>query len=136
MPHPRPGSSTPAPPASSVETLDGVLDRIGRSSFRAKFHLSPADARYARERGPHEIETHAARFIGERLAAANPDNDGRQTPVYHLFNTVKIPANKATVASDAGLWHFMCRESRLPYKSGPGALDAAAKSKLTNVRYV
>lgn len=62
--------------------------------------------------------------------------DGRQNPVYHLFNTVTIPANNATVASDAGLWHFMCREQRLPYTSGPGALDANAKTKLTNVRYV
>ena len=81
MPDPRPRSSTPTLATRSVETLDGVLDRIGRSSFRAKFHLSPADARYARDRGPREIETHAAHFIGERLAAANPDSDGRQTPM-------------------------------------------------------
>lgn len=63
-------------------------------------------------------------------------SDGRQTAALHLFNTVKIPANTATVASDAGLWHFMCRQSRLPYPSGPGSLDAAAKIALSNVRYV
>lgn len=63
------------------ETLDGVLDRIARSSFRAKFHLSPSDARYARSHGRQVIEGHALRFVEERLAAANPDNDGRQTPM-------------------------------------------------------
>lgn len=65
----------------SPETLDRVVERIGRSPFRAKFHLSPADVRYARGRGRDQIATHAARFIEERLAAANPVNDGRQTPM-------------------------------------------------------
>lgn len=77
-----PRSDGRTPPTRSVcETLDGVLDRIGRSSFRAKFHLTAADVTYARERGPREIESHAARFVAERLAAATPDNDGRQTPM-------------------------------------------------------
>ena len=63
-------------------------------------------------------------------------SDGRQTAKRHLFNTVKIPANTATVASDAGLYHFFCREAGLPYASGPGAIDAAGKTALRQVEYV
>lgn len=62
--------------------------------------------------------------------------DGRQTAVGMLFNTIKIPANTATVASDAILTHFMCRAARLPYPSGLGALDANARTALRLVRFI
>lgn len=62
--------------------------------------------------------------------------DGRQTPLYHLINTTKIPANTATVATDAGVWDVMVRQVRLPYPSGPGSIDAAGKTAMSNVRYV
>ena len=57
-------------------------------------------------------------------------SDGRQTAVGMLFNTTKIPANTAQVASDAILVHFVCRTARLPYSTGLGALDAAARTAL------
>lgn len=62
--------------------------------------------------------------------------DGRQTAAGFLFNTTRIPANKNTVASDALLWHFHCRTARLPYATGLGALTAAARTALPNVRFV
>lgn len=62
--------------------------------------------------------------------------DGRQAAKRHLFNTVKIPANTATVASDAILTHFLCRAARLPYASGLGALDANARTDLRLVRFI
>ena len=53
-----------------------------------------------------------------------------------LFNTTKIPANTATVASDAILTHFLCRAARLPYASGLGSLDANARTDLRLVRFI
>ena len=58
--------------------------------------------------------------------------DGRQTAVGMLLNTTKIPSNTATVASDAILVHFVCREQRLPYTSGLGALDANARTAIAS----
>ncbi len=63
-------------------------------------------------------------------------SDGRQTAVGMLFNTVKIPANTATVTSDAILTHFLCRTARLPYATGLGALDANARTDLRLVRCI
>lgn len=57
-------------------------------------------------------------------------SDGRETAVGMLVNTTKIPANTAQVASDAILVHFVCRTSRLPYPTGLGSLDAAARTAL------
>lgn len=57
-------------------------------------------------------------------------SDGRETAVGVLFNTFRIPADTATVASDAALVHFHCRQARLPYTSGAGAIDAAGRADL------
>ena len=59
--------------------------------------------------------------------------DGRNKAVGMLFNSFRIPTNKAQVGSDAILTHFQCREQRLPYKSGLGALDTNARTALSLV---
>ncbi len=61
--------------------------------------------------------------------------DGRQAAVGVLFNTSKIPADKDTVSSDAALVHFHCRQSRMPYQTGLGALDADARTALRLVLF-
>lgn len=57
-----------------------VLQALKRSSFRASFHLGPAEARYLQAKGMDAVLEHARRFVEERLAPANPARDGRQTP--------------------------------------------------------
>lgn len=60
--------------------------------------------------------------------------DGRQTAAGFVFNDNPIPVNAATaVVTDAFLERCSVRVSGLPYKSGPGALDAAARKALTHV---
>ena len=63
-------------------------------------------------------------------------SDGRQTSVGHLVNTSKIPADVTVVATDAILAHGQVRQGRLPYESGLGALDDAAKADLPGVEYI
>ncbi|HEY5946410.1 MAG TPA: DUF4186 domain-containing protein, partial [Kofleriaceae bacterium] len=79
-----PGFATPAERASlcRVQAIDDRLDVIGRQRFRAKFHLRPGDRdrSLAMVRGPTAMRKHAADIIAKRLAAAEPHNDGRQTP--------------------------------------------------------
>ena len=57
------------------------FQRLARSKFRSRFHLSAADRQYIAEKGLETIRRHAADFIRTRLAPANPPNDGRQTPM-------------------------------------------------------
>lgn len=54
---------------------------LGRSRFRSRFVLEPGDWAYIQSRGMHCIAQHARQFVAQRLAAARPANDGRQTPM-------------------------------------------------------
>lgn len=60
--------------------LDGVFERLGKSSFRRRFRLAGQELSYLRRKGLAIILRHAAGFIDERLAPAQPPHDGRQTP--------------------------------------------------------
>jgi hypothetical protein len=63
-----------------VDELDTRLERIGRHPFRAKFHLLGRDRATAELRGLETMRSHAAELIADRLAPAQPRNDGKQTP--------------------------------------------------------
>lgn len=62
-------------------TISQALQRLQRSSFRSKFHLTDRDTAYIRKKGLPVIRQHAESFVRTRLAPANPPNDGRQTPM-------------------------------------------------------
>ncbi|MEU1005626.1 DUF4186 domain-containing protein [Streptomyces tibetensis] len=62
------------------DELDDRLDRIGRHPFRAKFRLRGRDRAVVDLRGITTVRKHAEDLIGQRLAPAEPRNDGRQTP--------------------------------------------------------
>ena len=62
--------------------------------------------------------------------------DGRQTAVCHLHSSFRVPANTAAVATAAGVVHANVKVPRLPYQSGAGALDTAARTALRNVHYI
>jgi ATP-dependent helicase/nuclease subunit A len=57
-----------------------LLRRLRRDRFRRSFGLRGADLDYLREKGIESVLAHARDFIAERLAPAEPRNDGRQTP--------------------------------------------------------
>ncbi len=59
---------------------DEVFRKLQESSFRSRFRLNPKDRQYLEDRGLDVIRGHARDFIAKRLAAADPPNDGRQTP--------------------------------------------------------
>jgi hypothetical protein len=63
-----------------VDELDARLRRITRQPFRARFHVRGRDRAIVDLRGMPTIRKHAEEFIRKRLAPAQPDKDGRQTP--------------------------------------------------------
>ena len=64
-----------------MPTINDTLARLKKSAFRAKFHLTTKDKQYITEKGIETIRSHAEDFIKNRLAPANPLNDGKQTPM-------------------------------------------------------
>ncbi|MDB5874967.1 MAG: putative protein family YneG [Ramlibacter sp.] len=63
-----------------MRDIDDVFEALAHSSFRRRQRLGDADARYLQGKGLETVMGHARDFVGQRLAPANPSNDGKQTP--------------------------------------------------------
>jgi predicted Fe-S protein YdhL (DUF1289 family) len=63
-----------------MRDLDDVFRGLAVSRFRRQFRLQPREAAYLRDKGLEQVMLHAGAFIAQRLAPADPANDGRQTP--------------------------------------------------------
>lgn len=75
-------SPQPTPPTGHDQWLKtDLFERLSRSNFRMRFKLSDADKAYCREKGSAVIRSHAEDIIGKRLTPAQPQNDGKQTPM-------------------------------------------------------
>ena len=58
-----------------------ILDRLAKSKFRSRFKLRGKELEYIKEKGLDKIHSHACDFIRDRVAPAEPMNDGKQTPM-------------------------------------------------------
>jgi hypothetical protein len=93
--------------------LDGLFDRLDRSSFRRRFHLRATERSHLEKNGLETVLQHGERFIEERLAPADPPNDGRQTP---MRNHPVFVAQHATATCCRGClekWHGIQRGQAL-----------------------
>ena len=64
-----------------MRDIDELFAALGRSKFRSRFRLAGKESEYFQQKGLDTILEHARDFITERLADANPANDGKQTPM-------------------------------------------------------
>lgn len=64
-----------------MRDLDDLFAALARSAFRSRFRLGPKDRAYLAEKTLPVILEHGRQFVGDRLAPAQPRNDGRQTPM-------------------------------------------------------
>ena len=55
--------------------------RLTRSRFRSRFRLAESDRAFIAREGWETIASHSRKIVRERLAPAEPPNDGRQTPM-------------------------------------------------------
>ena len=62
-------------------TKDEAFERLAKSEFRSRFKLTAKDRAYIAEKGLDTIRRHAVDFVAQKLAPAEPLNDGRQTPM-------------------------------------------------------
>lgn len=58
-----------------------LFERLRKSDFRSRFHLSAKDRAYVNEKGLDTIRSHAQDLVAKRLSAENPEKDGKQTPM-------------------------------------------------------
>ena len=58
-----------------------ILDKLSKSKFRSRFKLRAKELEYIKEKGLDKIKSHAEDFIRDRVAPAEPVNDGKQTPM-------------------------------------------------------
>ena len=58
-----------------------ILDRLAKSKFRSRFKLRAKELEYIKDKGLDMIRSHACDFIRDRVAPAEPVNDGKQTPM-------------------------------------------------------
>lgn len=63
-----------------MQTVNDALNKLDKSKFRSRFHLSAEDIKYIDERGLDTIRVHAAEMVKNRLSPADIRNDGKQTP--------------------------------------------------------
>ena len=85
--------------------LDELFERLARSTFRRRFHLRAAEREYLESKGLDAVMSHGEKFIEERLAPADPPNDGKQTP---MRNHPIFVAQHATATCCRGClekWH-------------------------------
>ena len=66
---------------NNKEIINKKLEDLSKSKFRSSFKLRKYMIDYINNIGMNKIKDHAYDFIKERLAGANPVNDGNQTPM-------------------------------------------------------
>jgi len=92
-----------------MREVDELFAALGRSKFRSRFRLRGREAAYLQEKGLEVILAHARDFITQRLAPAQPANDGRQTP---MKNHPAFIAQHATATCCRGClakWHGIAK---------------------------
>ncbi len=65
-----------------MQTIEEALEKLEKSKFRSSFRLTKAERMYLQEKGIDVIRSHAEDFVKQKLAPADPVNDGKQTPMH------------------------------------------------------
>ena len=58
-----------------------ILNKLAKSKFRSRFKLRAKELEYIKDKGLDKIRSHTCDFIRDRVAPAEPANDGKQTPM-------------------------------------------------------
>ncbi len=64
-----------------MRDLDDLFAALNCSKFRMRQKLDPKEQTYLVEKTLAVVLEHGRKFVEERLAPANPKNDGKQTPM-------------------------------------------------------
>ena len=90
-----------------MRDLDDLFATLGRSEFRSRFRLGPKERAYLHEKTLPVILEHGRRFVIDRLAPAQPDHDGRQTPMRGHPVFVAQHATATCCRGCLAKWHYI-----------------------------
>lgn len=93
--------------------LDPLFERLSRSAFRSRFHLGSKETAYIQAKGIETIQRHAYDLIGRRLAPAEPEHDGKQTPMRGHPVFIAQHATGTCCRSCLYKWHHIAKGSAL-----------------------
>jgi predicted Fe-S protein YdhL (DUF1289 family) len=113
-----------SPYCGGMRDLESLFTALARSPFRRRFRLRDPELSYLRSKGIEAVLLHAAQFVEQRLAPADPPRDGKQTP---YRNHPVFVAQHATATCCRGClakWHGIPRGR---------ALDAEQKAHVLAV---
>ena len=65
-----------------MQTIEQALSKLDRSRFRSSFYLTKKEREYLKDKGMETMRRHAQDFVRQKLAPAEPVNDGKQTPMH------------------------------------------------------
>src|SRR6478609_7378768 len=98
---------------SEPAEIDERIDRASARPFGRRFHLRGRERATAELRGPQTMRAHAAEIIAERLAPAEPRNDGRQTPYRNHPVFVAQHATATCCRTCLQTWHGIAKGRQL-----------------------
>ncbi|ERJ18183.1 putative cytoplasmic protein [Salinisphaera shabanensis T35B1] len=107
-----------------MRDTDDLFAHLARSRFRSRFRLGAREADYLQKRGLDTVLEHADAFVADRLAPAQPKNDGRQTPMRNHPVFIAQHATATCCRSCLEKWH------RIPQQV---ALDATQQAYVVGV---
>ncbi len=103
--------------------LDDLFQRLSRSPFRQRFALGSAEYAYCLNKGEAGVREHAADFIKQRLAEAEPVNDGKQTPMRGHPVFIAQHATATCCRGCLSKWHNIPQHQALTAKQQAWAVD-------------
>ena len=98
------------------DRVEKILDSLSKSKFRSSFHLKEKELNYIKEKGMDTIKSHAIDFINQKLAPANPLNDGKQTPMKNHPVFIAMHACACCCRSCLYKWHNIPKNKELNNK--------------------
>ena len=90
-----------------MREVDQIFAQLARSPFRRRFRLGLRERAYLEAKGIATVLAHAREFVDKRLAAANPVNDGKQTPFRGHPVFVAQHATATCCRSCLAKWHHI-----------------------------
>ena len=96
-----------------MSDLDPLFESLNRSHFRNRFQLSLTEKNYLQQKTMDVVLAHARALLEERIAPANPPNDGKQTPMLGHPVFVAQHATASCCRSCLAKWHGIERGSAL-----------------------
>lgn len=113
---------------------DDLFANLGRSDFRRRFRLNARDHAYFEAKGLAVILDHAAEFIEKRLAPAEPENDGEQTPMRGHPAFVAQHATATCCRGSLARWHDIPKNRELIREERDHVRAVLARWLLENMR--